>query len=59
VKGPGLFWTNWRIEIPELRLVEKAAGIVEAAGVRDGRRIVTTQLSIRTRRGGQTETFGR
>ena len=35
--------TGSRVSIPELRLQEKTAGIVEAAGIGDGAFIMTTE----------------
>lgn len=40
---PVVCWTRSRVGVPELRLQQKTAGVVEAAGVGDGAFVVATQ----------------
>ncbi len=41
--GPMVCWARSGVAIPELRLQEETAGVVEAAGVGDGAFVVATQ----------------
>ncbi len=43
MNGPVVCWACSGVTIPELRLQEETAGVVEAAGVGDGTFVVATQ----------------